>query len=130
MCTQSLLLTFWRRGFSSKIMECFSRKYKSAKTESDDDWCFNLWKEVEQNFFKIKLVEWKVFKKKLFWIREMFFSKKGLYVLEEYFKKPRLSRSLNFAIRSCQDDENGMFNDKREQLWVTTVSEKFHSLFK
>ena len=59
----------------------------------------------------------------------MFFSKKGLYVLEEYFKKPRLSRSLNFAIRSCQDDENGMFNDKREQLWVTNVSEKFHSLF-
>ena len=87
MCTQSLLLTFWRKGFSSKMMECFSRKYKSAKTESDDDWCFNLWKEVERNFFKIKLFEWKVFKEKLFLDKRNVFSKKGGYVLEEYFKK-------------------------------------------
>ena len=121
MCTQSLLLTFWRKGFSSKMMECFSRKYKSAKTESDDDWCFNLWKEVERNFFKIKLFEWKVFKEKLF------LDKRNV----DTFLKNTLKnlgfgtfRSLNFAIRSHQDDENGTFNDKREQLWVTNVSEK------
>ena len=108
-------------------MECFSRKYKSAKTESDDDWCFNLWKEVEQNFFKIKLVEWKVFKKKLFLDkRNVFFKKRSIRSWRILKKNLGFGtfRPLNFAIRSRQNDENGTFNDKREQLWVTNVSEK------
>ena len=126
MCTQSLLLIFWRRGFSSKMMECFSRKYKSAKTESDDDWCFNLWKEAERNFLKLNLSNEKFSKRSFFWIREMFFQKKVDTFLKNTLKNLGFGtfRFLNFAIRSRQDDENGTLNNKSEQLWVTNVSEK------
>lgn len=126
MCTQSLLLTFWRRGFSSKMMECFSGKYKSAKTESDDDWCYNLWKEVERNFLKLNLSSEKFSKRSFFWIREMFFQKKVDTFLKNTLKNlgSGTFRFLNFAIRSRQDDENGTLNNKSEQLWVTNVSEK------
>ena len=126
MCTQSLLLTFWRRGFSSKMMECFSRKYKSAKTESDDDWCFNLWKEVERNFLKLNLSSEKFSKRSFFWIREMFFQKKVDTFLKNTLKNlgSGTFRFLNFAIRSRQDDENCTLNNKSMQLWVTNVSEK------
>ena len=126
MCTQSLLLTIWRRGFSSKMMECFSRKYKSAKTESDDDWCFNLWKEVERNFLKLNLSSEKFSKRSFFWIREMFFQKKVDTFLKNTLKNlgSGTFRFLNFAIRSRQDDENCTLNNKSMQLWVTNVSEK------
>ena len=62
----------------------------------------------------------------------MFFQKKVYTFLKNTLKNLGFGtfRSVNFAIRSRQDDENGTFNDKREQLWVTNVSEKFHSLFK
>ena len=94
------------------------------KTESDDDWCFNLWKEVERNFLKLNL--WKFFKKKLFSDKRMFFQKKVDTVLKNTLKNLGFGtiRFLNFAIRSRQDDENGTLNDKREQLWVANVSEK------
>ena len=90
------------------MMECFSRKYKSAKTESDDDWCFNLWKEAERNFLKLNLSNEKFSKRSFFWIREMFFQKKVDTFLKNTLKNLGFGtfRSLNFAIRSHQDDEN------------------------
>ena len=78
--------------------------------------CERKWNKI---FLKLNLSSEKFSKRSFFWIREMFFSKKGLYVLEEYLKKNLgfgTFRPLNFAIRSRQNDENGTFNDKREQL--------------
>ena len=94
---------------------------------------FQLVKGSGTKFFKIKLVEWKVFKKKLFLDkRNVFFKKRSIRSWRILKKNLGFGtfRPLNFAIRSRQNDENGTFNDKREQLWVTNVSEKFHSLFK
>ena len=56
----------------------------------------------------------------------MFFQKKVDTFLKNTLKKLGFGtfRSLNFAIRGHQDYENVTFNDKREQLWVTNVSEK------
>ena len=49
--------------------------------------CERKWNKI---FLKLNLSSEKFSKRSFFWKREMFFSKKGLYVLEEYLKKPRL----------------------------------------
>ena len=87
---------------------------------------FQLVKGSGTKFFKIKLVEWKVFKKKLFLDKRNVFQKKVDTFLKNTLKNLGFGtfRFLNFAIRSRQDDENGTLNNKREQLWVTNVSEK------
>ena len=85
--------------------------------------CERKWNEI---FLKLNLSSESFQKEAFFWIREMFFQKKVDTFLKNTLKNLGFEtfRFLNFAIRSRQDDENSTLNNKREQLWVTNVSEK------
>ena len=93
---------------------------------------FQLVKGSGTKFFKIKLVEWKVFKKKLFLDKRNVFQKKVDTFLKNTLKNLGFGtfRFLNFAIRSRQDDENGTLNNKGSNYESRTYLKKFHSLFK
>ena len=77
--------------------------------------CERKWNEI---FLKLNLSSESFQKEAFFWIREMFFQKKVDTFLKNTLKNLGFGtfRSLNFAIRSRQDDENSTLNNKREQL--------------
>ena len=67
--------------------------------------CERKWNEI---FLKLNFSSEKFSKRSFFWIREMFFQKKVDTFLKNTLKNLGFGtfRSLNFAIRSHQDDEN------------------------